>query len=50
MTNADLIRSMTDDELAELCSCIKRCYSLYPYSKDVWLEWMRQEANDGNNN
>lgn len=47
MTNADMIRSMTDEELAELCSTIKRCYSQYPYSKGVWLEWMRQEANDG---
>lgn len=46
MTNADMIRSMTDEELAELCSTIKRNYSLYPYSKDVWLEWMRQEVDD----
>ena len=46
-TNADLIRKMTDEELAELCSTIKRCYSQYPYSKAVWLEWMEQEANDG---
>ena len=46
MTNADVIRGMTDEELAELCSTIKRNYSLYPYSRDTWLEWMQQEAND----
>ena len=50
VTNADLIRLMTDEELAELCSCIKRNYSLYPYSKDVWLEWMKQEVDDGRTN
>ena len=45
-TNADVIRGMTDEELAELCSTIKRNYSLYPYSEDTWLEWMQQEAID----
>jgi len=47
LTNADRIRSMTDEELAELCSTIKRNYSLYPYSRDVWLEWMKEEVDDG---
>lgn len=54
-TNADLVRAMTDEELAEFCiwmcppgydetgSCEvdrERCY-------DCWLDWLRKEAQNG---
>ena len=55
-TNADRIRSMTDEEIAELLSrnCptqeIVQC-SKYPVDKDglrkcdlCWLDWLKQEA------
>lgn len=39
MTNADRIRSMTDEELAEI-------FAQYNISldKDGWLEWLRAES------
>lgn len=39
MTNADWIRSMTDEELAEI-------FAQYNISldKDGWLEWLRAES------
>ena len=58
-TNADRIRSMTDEELAELigdnidCAiCRKKHYSddcpkPYPGScYDVWLDWLKEEASE----
>ena len=53
-TNADRIRSMTDEELAELfdntcienigevrCGSYRRCY-------DCMLNWLKEEVKDGN--
>ena len=44
-TNADRIRSMTDEELAEYLY-VKTCEDGYPQftSRNDWLEWLRQEA------
>ena len=54
ITNADRIRSMTDEELAELfdntcienigevrCGSYRRCY-------DCMLNWLKEEVKDGN--
>ena len=48
MTNADRIRQMIDEELARwawavqaLIECADIC------TTGDWLEWLRQEANDG---
>jgi len=54
MTNADRIRAMTDEELSELfwirADC-ELCPNKEPYCSDDckkhWLEWLREEANDG---
>ena len=47
-TNADKIRSMTDEELAKKISGIESfaltCGGGWPPEK--WLDWLRQEAND----
>ena len=47
-TNADRIRSMTDEELAEWvwsAECAGRAYG--PRGKQAWLDWLKQEASDG---
>ncbi len=57
-TNADRIRAMTDEELAETFSEIADCVvcetrikaDCRPHGgktpcKTVWMEWLRQEAN-----
>ena len=55
MTNADHIRSMTDEELAEWlmhhCDCMFTCAAMNPYctknEKDceqAWKVWLRQEC------
>ena len=41
ITNADRIRSMTDEELAEWASAIT--LSEFGDKKD-WLDWLKQEA------
>lgn len=41
MTNADRIRDMTDEELAEWIA--GRAPGT---SADIWLDWLRQEATD----
>ena len=45
ITNADRIRSMSDEELAEYLF-IKTCEDGYPQftSRNDWLEWLRQEG------
>ena len=42
-TNADRIRSMTDEELAEFMANIEPC------RESAWLDWLKQEADDGQN-
>ena len=46
MTNADRIRAMTDEELAEYLTDI--CYELWNLfledPKKVWLDWLKKPA------
>lgn len=54
LTNADKIRSMSDEELAELFANDNCCYCrIHDFCfdngcaincEDVWLDWLRQEA------
>lgn len=53
MTNADRIRSMTDEELASAIST--RCMQVdanicWPCEdcEKCWLDWLEQEVNNGN--
>lgn len=56
-TNADCVRSMTDEELAKIISSLGNCDTCYLYlnrgcnintsCKDAVLEWLRKEAEDG---
>lgn len=55
-TNADRIRAMTDEELAELLHEITEpvCPPMQPHKycrsgecKKCWLEWLQEEADDG---
>ena len=47
-SNADRIRAMTDEELAEFLSCIdtswKPAYSRK--DRDEWLDWLQQEVDE----
>lgn len=47
-TNADRIRAMTDEELAEYLDGV--CHDLWQmFVKDpqkMWLDWLKQEVND----
>lgn len=45
ITNADRIRSMTDEELAEWLSC-NSTGDGYGNSAEDWLDWLKQEAID----
>ena len=59
-SNADKIRQMSDEELAEYLaersaapSCTGRCHKDYTvygerrtFCQDCWLEWLKQEAMD----
>lgn len=47
-TNADRIRAMSDEELAEWLIRIKPFVVniLYQYTKDKWLDWLKQEAEE----
>ena len=45
VTNADRIRSMSDEELAEWLDNIDTAYELETVvSQHGWLDWMRQEV------
>ena len=58
-SNADRIRGMLDEELAEILHSLKnKCgdcpvaksnifCSTFPTCKDAWLAWLRQEAKHG---
>lgn len=52
-TNADNIRSMTDEELAEWIAYRQGCFerqdkrcSKYGTCRDCWFDWLKQEAKD----
>ena len=55
-TNADRIRSMTDEELATWLNCMQsnayhcgefgRLNAAYPFDNKAWLEWLKQEASE----
>jgi hypothetical protein len=49
MKNGDVIREMTDEELAEYLDGV--CHDLWQmFVKDpqkMWLDWLRQEVTDG---
>jgi hypothetical protein len=48
-TNADRIRSMTDEELAEWVWGAESAGRAYgPRGKKAWLDWLKQEVDDGN--
>ena len=63
MTNADRIRAMTDEELAEWIAVHMECETCmyfiretglcdYPMTygcKDAMLDWLKQEADNGGN-
>jgi hypothetical protein len=53
MTNADRIRAMTDDQIAEMLSnspCpvsehgCNNCYTFKSNCKQCWLYWLKQEV------
>ena len=50
-TNADKIRHMTDEELAELLGnmscrrCPIDCHGGLQNCTDIWVDWLREEAN-----
>ena len=47
-TNADRIRSMSDEELADWVWGAETAGRAYgPRGKKAWLDWLRQEATDG---
>lgn len=48
MTNADRIRNMTDEELAEHFSGLIKDIREYEYCDDVsdWLEWLQTEVKE----
>lgn len=48
LTNADRIRSMTDEELAEWVWGAETAGRAYgPRGKQSWLNWLKQEADNG---
>ena len=54
MTNADRIRAMTDEELAEqIVRCVESDYfrlkvmGIRPLNRDEWLDWLKHEAEEG---
>ena len=50
MTNADRIRAMSDEELAENISeflCSIEDGVEYHNSQQIWLEWLQQPAEEG---
>lgn len=47
ITNADLIRAMTDEELAEWAWGVETAGRAYgPRGKKAWLDWLKQEASE----
>jgi hypothetical protein len=54
MTNADRIRAMTDEKLAQWLAFIEtRILDMKPYLTRsemfaAWFDWLKQEVSDGN--
>ena len=53
MTNADKIRQMSDEELAEILSilascrkCPVQCKGGFSRCDDFWLDWLQQEVEE----
>ena len=57
ITNADRIRAMTDEELAEWVVAVQQDVAdyycndcslreIFPTEKDSWIEWLRKECDD----
>ena len=46
LTNADRIRSMTDEELATMMSTIYRTQELIGGDVQMWREWLKQEREE----
>ena len=44
-TNADIIRSMTDEELAKFLT--KKMYARIAGDWKKWLDWLKKEAKEG---
>ena len=49
ITNADRIRNMTDEELAEFMSSLIKDTEDYEYCKEDsdWLKWLQAEVKEG---
>ena len=47
-THADKLRAMTDEELAEWISYITGHEQYRDVLPEAWLDWLRQEADNGN--
>lgn len=45
-TNADRIRSMSDEELAIMASTMYRTQELIGGDVKTWLTWLKQECDD----
>lgn len=50
VTNADRIRSMTDKELADELLEWYAVFSAVEWTKDMILDWLKQECTDDKNN
>lgn len=56
MTNADRIRTMSDEELATWLNCMQsnayhcgefgRTNAAYPFDNKAWLEWLKAEVSE----
>ena len=44
-TNADKIRAMSDEELAEFLMFVEHRFS--EFDRRTWLDWLQQEVDDG---
>jgi hypothetical protein len=47
MANGDKLRSMTDEELADELFDLFAAFYDVEWSKEVLLDWLKQEADDG---
>lgn len=47
MTKAEKFRAMTNEEMARLFYDMGKHKYDYPQSIDVWMEWLKQEVDNG---